>query len=195
MMQQTPGELPFSFSCSNCSLSMLDVMLSSLYLSLLLRGMRLAIQKLNASVSEIAGLLPARATSSTNLECLPPTAMALCTNKNQNAFCDETSAGYCPAKTNSGPSAAVTLRTNSSQQLQTQHCSILQMATHLANAISCKHAPIVMPHFNSKLIQTFCTRTHTWAASHSAGVELLSWLLWHNTWSCIMVVSTLCQAK
>ena len=183
MMQQTPGELPFSFSCSNCSLSMLDVMLSSLYLSLLLRGMRLAIQKLNASVSEIAGLLPARATSSTNLECLPPTAMALCTNKNQSTSRNETSAG-CPPKTNSGPSAAVTLCTNSSQQLLTQHgsapsrhrSSILQMATHLANAISCKHAPIVMPHFNSKLTQTFCTRTHTWAASHSAGVELLSWL-------------------
>lgn len=184
MMQQTPGELPFSFSCSNCSLSMLDVMLSSLYLSLLLRGIRLAIQKLNASVSEIAGLLPARATSSTNLECLPPTAMALCTNKNQNALHVITSAGYCPAKTNSEPSAAVTLCTNSSQQLQTQHCSalsrhrssILRMATQLANAIACKHAPTIMPHFNSKLTQTFCTRTQTWAASHSAGVELLSWL-------------------
>lgn len=184
-MQQTPGELPFSFSCSNCSLSMLDVMLSSLYLSLLLRGMRLAIQKLNASVSEIAGLLPARATSSTNLECLPPTAMALCTNKNQNACHDKTSAGYCPATIDSEPSAAVPLCTNSSQQLQTPHCSAL--CSHRNSIFADGHTTgkchfmqaTVMPHFNSKLTQTFCTigagETHL-VASHSASVELLLWL-------------------
>lgn len=77
MMQQTFEELPLSFSCSNLSLSVLDVMLSSLYLSLLFSGIRLAIQKLKASESSTDGLLPALATSCSNLECRPPTAIAL----------------------------------------------------------------------------------------------------------------------
>ena len=52
-------------------------MLSSLYLSLGFSGIRLATQKLNFSASDDEGLSPALATSSANLECLFPTAMAL----------------------------------------------------------------------------------------------------------------------
>ncbi len=77
MIQHPPGTPPLSISCSNFSLSALDVMLSSLYLSLGFRGIKFATQKLNFSASEDDGLSPALATSSANLEWLFPTAMAL----------------------------------------------------------------------------------------------------------------------
>ncbi len=81
MIQHPPGTPPLSISCSNFSLSALDVMLSSLYLSLGFRGIKFATQKLNFSASEDDGLSPALATSSANLEWLFPTAMALKQNK------------------------------------------------------------------------------------------------------------------
>jgi len=77
MIQHPPGTPPLSISCSNFSLSALDVMLSSLYLSLGFKGIKFATQKLNFSASEDDGLSPALATSSANLEWLFPTAMAL----------------------------------------------------------------------------------------------------------------------
>ena len=81
MIQHPPGTPPLSMSCSNFNLSALDVMLSSLYLSLGFRGIKFATQKLNFSASEDDGLSPALATSSANLEWLFPTAMALKQNK------------------------------------------------------------------------------------------------------------------
>lgn len=77
MIEQPPGTPVFNMSCSNFSLSALDVMLRSLYLSPELSGMRLATQKLNFSASDDDGLSPALLTSSANLEPLLPTATAL----------------------------------------------------------------------------------------------------------------------
>ena len=79
MIEHPPGTPPFSISCSNLSLSALEVMLRSLYFSLGLSGIKLATQKLNFSASDDEGLSPALATSSAYLELLVllPTAMAL----------------------------------------------------------------------------------------------------------------------
>ena len=77
IMLQLPGTPPFIISCSTFNRSALDVMLSSLYLSVGFRGIRFATQKLNFSASVAEGLSPALATNSANLECLLPTAIAL----------------------------------------------------------------------------------------------------------------------
>jgi len=94
MIQHPPGTPPLSISCSNFNLSALDVILSSLYLSLGFKGIKFATQKLNFSASEDDGLSPALATSSANLEWLFPTAMAL---KQQYKQCCNTSllSGQC----------------------------------------------------------------------------------------------------
>lgn len=85
MIVHPPGTPPLSISCSTFRRSALEVMLSSRYLSVGFKGIRLATQKLNFSASVAEGLSPALATSSANLECLFPTAIALQSSKQHQA--------------------------------------------------------------------------------------------------------------